>query len=169
MYPWLRPLKLENSDLLWTVVIKQLLTSHQDHKLEVEFGYTTSHTPISNVELKLQVYFFPRSLSRLFSNVFDGLFPLKDGTNKQVQPPRGCSQNSSENIRTLIMLMPYEMIQLSRKMEIKVCLENQISSVEAKSNRCFHRKPHIIPWSLRSFWVERFDLNQSLKVDVSRK
>ena len=45
----------------------------------------------------------------------------------------------------------------------------EISSVKTESNRCFHRKPEIILWSLRSFWVERFDLNQSSKIDIWRK
>ena len=45
----------------------------------------------------------------------------------------------------------------------------EISSVKTESNRCFHRKPEIILWSLRSFWVERFDLNQSLNIDFGTK
>ena len=45
----------------------------------------------------------------------------------------------------------------------------EISSAKTESNRWFHRKPEIILWSLRSFWVERFDLNQSLKIDFGWK
>ena len=45
----------------------------------------------------------------------------------------------------------------------------KISSVKTESNRCLHGKPDIILWSLRSFWVGRFDLNQSLKIDIWRK
>ena len=45
----------------------------------------------------------------------------------------------------------------------------EISSVKTESNRCLHRKPDITLWSLRSFCVERFDLNQSLKIDSWRK
>ena len=45
----------------------------------------------------------------------------------------------------------------------------EISSIKTESNRWFHRTPEIILWSLRSFRVERFDLNQSLKIDFGRK
>ena len=54
-------------------------------------------------------------------------------------------------------------------MEIKVCLDNRHFIGKTESNRCLHRKPDIILWSLRSFWVERFDLNQSWKIDYWRK
>ena len=58
--------------LLLTVFIEQHFASHQDRKLEVEFGYTTT--------LALPVCFFPVA----FRSVVDGLFSHKDGTNKQV-------------------------------------------------------------------------------------
>ena len=55
------------------------------------------------------------------------------------------------------------------KWESRFASTIEISSVKTESNRCLHRKPDIILWSLRSFWVERFDLNQSLKIDSWRK
>ena len=65
--------------------------------------------------------------------------------------------------------MPYEMVQLQGKLEIKVCLGNRDFDGKNESNRCVHRKTDIIIWSLRSFWVERFDLNQSLNIDFGTK
>ena len=69
------------------------------------------------------------------------------------------------------MLMPDEIIQFNYKEKLKsrFAWEIEISSIQTESNRWFHRKPDIILWSLRSFWVERFDLNQSLKIDSWRK
>ena len=55
------------------------------------------------------------------------------------------------------------------KWKSRFAWEIQISSVKTKSNRWFHKKSEIILWSLRSFWVEQFDLNQSLKIDIWRK
>ena len=47
--------------------------------------------------------------------------------------------------------------------KIKIWLGN------IRSNQVFYWKPNMILWSLRSFWVERFDLNQSQKIDFRRK
>ena len=55
------------------------------------------------------------------------------------------------------------------KWKSRFAWEIEISSIKTESNRCFHRKPDIILWSLRSFWVGRFDLNQSLQIDSWRK
>ena len=66
------------------------------------------------------------------------------------------------------MLVPYGMIQLWGKKEIEVCPGNRDLNSKYESNQFFHRKPDIILWSLRLFWVERFDLNKSLKIDSWR-
>ena len=65
--------------VLLTVLIKQHFAPHQEPNIEVEFGYMTTLNPTSRVRGKL-----PNFLSTVvFSNVFDGSFLLKDGTNKQ--------------------------------------------------------------------------------------
>ena len=71
------------------VLIKQHFAPHQEPNLEVEFGYTTPLTPISRSRGKLPVYFFPRSPSQPFSNVFDGSFSLKDGTKSKCSLLKG--------------------------------------------------------------------------------
>ena len=65
------------------VLIKQRFAPHQEPNLEVDFGYMTTLTPTSKVRWKLPICLFPRSPSQPFSNVFDGIFCLEDGTNKQ--------------------------------------------------------------------------------------
>ena len=55
------------------------------------------------------------------------------------------------------------------KLKSRFAWKIEISSIKTESNRWFHRKPEIILWSLRSFWVERFDLNQSLNIDFGTK
>ena len=66
------------------VLIKQHFAPHQEPNLEVEFGYMTTLTPISGVRWSEDedagLFLSPV----VFSNVFDGSFSLKDGTNKQV-------------------------------------------------------------------------------------
>ena len=61
-------------------------------------------------------------------------------------------------------LIPKEKLRsrFARKTEILLVILNM------QSNQRF-QKPNIILWSLRSFGVERFHLNQSLKIDFGRK
>ena len=81
-----------------------------------------------------------------------------------------CLRDSSENTRTpLLRWFLMNCNYYKEKWKSRFSWEIEIPTIKTESNQCFHRKPDIILWSLRSFWVERFDLNQSLKIDFSIK
>ena len=83
-----------------------------------------------------------------------------------------CLRDSSEN--TIIpsvcwFLMNCNYPEQKWKSWSKVDRKIEIRLGNIKSNPVCYWKPNMILWSLRSFWVERFDLNQSLKIDIWRK
>ena len=62
-------------------------------------------------------------------------------------------------LRCFLMKFSYYKEKFKSRFDRKI--EMLLGSI--KSNPLFYRKPNIILWSLRSFWVGRFALNQSLK------
>ena len=81
-----------------------------------------------------------------------------------------CLSDSSENTR-IPLLCWFLMICNYYKQKWKYRFDRKIKIWlgNIRSNQVFYWKPNMILWSLRSFWVERFDLNQSQKIDFGRK
>ena len=73
-----------------------------------------------------------------------------------------CIRDSSENTRIPLLrwfLMNCNYYKEKWKSRFDRKIEFWLGNT--KSNRVFYWKPNMILWSLRSFWVERIDLNQS--------
>ncbi len=73
------------------------------------------------------------------------------------------SMDSSENTRSLIRCFLMKCNHYKEEWKSRFDRKIEIWLKNIKSNPVFHRKPNIILWSLRSFWVERFAPNQCSK------
>ena len=123
--------------------------------------------PISRSRGKLQVCFCCRSLWAMCSMAYWSLFSRKKWANvASWRVPLRFFRKYKNPLRCWCLM---KWFNYKEKWKSRFASTIEISSVKTESNRCLHRKPDIILWSLRSFWVERFDLNQSLKIDSWRK
>ena len=123
--------------------------------------------PISRSRGKLQVCFCCRSLWGMCSMAYWSLFSREKWANvASWTAPLRFFQKYKNPLRCWCLT---KWFNYKEKWKSRFASTIEISSVKTESNRCLHRKPDIILWSLRSFWVERFDLNQSLKIDSWRK
>ena len=123
--------------------------------------------PYSNIKVEVEaasMIFSPAA----FSNVLDGIFPRKDGTNRQVCPPGGFPQKFPEKYRN-----PHNVDSLWN-----ACKENWKSGLTEKPRPKWTICSKIYIFTANLIWfyghcghvfVERFDLNQSEEIDLGRK